>query len=538
MEYQQTTTILRTPIEVSEWTRTHIPLSSLGCRDTTLTLTLPVSLSSLTIRTAVAAEKLLETIRTIETNSLLGKNIEVDPGSFSFSLPLYGWADYHRIILVASGGSCKEKILNFLLEEKEIDTLTNLGLSPSQLKESCSEEELRFFYQAYTQCSSDQQQKRFGEQFRIHYPQLTEQFIRMISETERQFHRQTRENAFENILKILEKSVLGQEYAKSLLTKTIIEQTITTKCEKFLFVGPTGVGKTELAKAVAAFKGVPLITLPMNQYQSRDDYVKIFGVAAKFVGSGNRSHFANEIYTLLSPHVTSKQGSITRFKVSNAVILFDEMEKAHYCVKQSLLTLFDEQHLKIEYTQNVSNIVEHYDFEKSIFICTSNLFQEIVLEHKDSKSTTIADKFKNACTKTGLLNSNNFSPEFLGRITVVPFTPIPKGGCFQKLLKVKLDSFFVITKRDLNLFGICYNDQKPFFEELEKRLYGNGTDIRKIDRWWNNHVLPIFYQNMANWGDPKKTKIVFSFDKTALFVEIFMHIKGFDRFHPIATLPL
>jgi ATP-dependent Clp protease ATP-binding subunit ClpA len=174
----------------------------------------------------------------------------------------------------------------------------------------------------------------------------------------------------------------------------------------FLFAGLTGTGKTELAKAVARVYSASgrLSVYPMTNYSEEHSISGITGVPPGYVGYDSGGRLINDLNA--DPY---------------GVILFDEAEKAHPNVWQSMLSLFDEAW--IEDRRNVKAYGN-----RAIFILTSNAGQEVIRQHYKSMPL---DKLKEEVAK-GLVEYVNpntgkhpFSPEFLGRFTdIIIFNPL------------------------------------------------------------------------------------------------------------------
>ncbi len=207
----------------------------------------------------------------------------------------------------------------------------------------------------------------------------------------------------------LHKRVIGQEAAIGALSKTIRRQRAGLKDPKrpsgsFIFAGPTGVGKTELAKALAEFlfdDEDALISLDMSEYGEKHTVSRLFGAPPGFVGYDEGGQ--------LTEKVRRKPFS---------VILFDEIEKAHPDIFNSLLQILEEGRL----TDGQGRVV---DFKNTIIIMTTNLgSREIV---RGSLGFTLEGDSKNDYDQMkARVNEElkrNFKPEFLNRVDEVIVFP-------------------------------------------------------------------------------------------------------------------
>ena len=236
----------------------------------------------------------------------------------------------------------------------------------------------------------------------------------------------------------LHKRVIGQEAAIAALSKTIRRQRAGLKDPKrpsgsFIFAGPTGVGKTELAKAMAEFlfdDEDALISLDMSEYGEKHTVSRLFGAPPGFVGYDEGGQ--------LTEKVRRKPFS---------VILFDEIEKAHPDIFNSLLQILEEGRL----TDGQGRVV---DFKNTIIIMTTNLgSREIV---RGSLGFTLEGDSKNDYDQMkARVNEElkrNFKPEFLNRVDeVIVFPQLNREELLQivdlfiKRLQQRLDD------RDLKL---------------------------------------------------------------------------------------
>jgi ATP-dependent Clp protease ATP-binding subunit ClpB len=176
----------------------------------------------------------------------------------------------------------------------------------------------------------------------------------------------------------------------------------------FLFVGPTGVGKTETAKALASWlsqEGYNFLRIDANQFSDREALWTLLGAAKGYIGSETPG---------LLPSAISQN--------PKQVILIDEIEKAEQGFYQPLLQLLDEGYVIERSTGNV------YYLNRAIVIITSNLenqrIAEIMETLKDPIEIDIAVRktLENAVVWLNNYKSFKITPEFLGRIdAIVPF---------------------------------------------------------------------------------------------------------------------
>ncbi len=236
----------------------------------------------------------------------------------------------------------------------------------------------------------------------------------------------------------LHQRVIGQDLAIAALSKTIRRQRAGLKDPKrpsgsFIFAGPTGVGKTELAKALAEFlfdDEDALIALDMSEYGEKHTVSRLFGAPPGFVGYDEGGQLTEKIR-----------------RKPFSVVLFDEIEKAHPDIFNSLLQILEEGRL----TDGQGRVV---DFKNTVIIMTTNLGTREITRgalgftlEGDSKNDY--DQMKSRVNES---LKQNFKPEFLNRVDeVIVFPQLTREELLQivdlfiKRLQLRLDD------RDLKL---------------------------------------------------------------------------------------
>src|SRR5438128_1049602 len=195
----------------------------------------------------------------------------------------------------------------------------------------------------------------------------------------------------------LRRRVVGQELALQVISDAIRRsraglQDPHRPLASFLFLGPTGVGKTELARALAEFlfdNEQAMVRIDMSEYMEKHSVARLIGAPPGYVGYEEGGQLTE---------------AVRRHPYS--VILFDEIEKAHPDVFNIFLQILDEGHLTDSQGRTVS-------FKNCIIIMTSNIGSEYILEAKE-----ITEKVRNQIEN---LLHQKFRPEFLNRIDAVVF---------------------------------------------------------------------------------------------------------------------
>jgi ATP-dependent Clp protease ATP-binding subunit ClpB len=214
---------------------------------------------------------------------------------------------------------------------------------------------------------------------------------------------------------VLEKRVVGQEEAVSAVSDAIRRNRAglsdgARPLGSFLFLGPTGVGKTELARTLADFlfnDEKALTRIDMSEYGEKHSVSRLLGAPPGYVGYEQGGQLTE---------------SVRRRPYS--VLLFDEIEKAHPEVFNVFLQILDDGRL----TDGQGRVV---DFKNTIIILTSNLGSDLILEAKEDADIK---------TAIGILLKQHFRPEFLNRIDeTIIFKRLGKGE-IAKIVLVQLEA--------------------------------------------------------------------------------------------------
>lgn len=534
-------TMLTTPLDIWRAVAAHIP-SAEGAvhveadQSVTLNLTLSRHVPVISLRGAVDSERFEESIkklkRHLESDKLFHqpRNHVVKVERFSTMEPLSDWQKFRRVMYEKSGRSCVDLICNYLLNPAEEAQLLYLGLAPVQVEANRTEADFEYFKRVGDRLQAFPERCRaiFGNFQRL-YPNVCRPILEEIWAQPRRAELGNEDDSYPNTLLRLRGDVIGQFLATERMAAALTAQVNLERNQVFLFVGPTGVGKTELAKAASKIKGARLCRFDMNQYQGEVDFNKLFGSASGYVGSTDKPHFAQAI-DQHTPIEVGAEGSTRVYEISNLVLLFDEFEKAHAKVKQSLLTLFDEGYCVMNYTQGRTNISIKYRFKRCVLINTCNLYQQEVLQafQREIECDQIIAMFKQ-CNLVRPLESS-LSQELLGRMTIIPFGFVPRGECYQRLISLKFRSFRSELVEALPCRDVNIENENVILLDLENKLYGDGTDIRRIERYFEA-VRVVIYEQSPRFGTLKTLKITFSSIEGAACIKFSTFIAEFGVYH-------
>ena len=272
----------------------------------------------------------------------------------------------------------------------------------------------------------------------------------------------------------LRRRVIGQDDALKLVSDAIIRQRAGIKDShrpigSFLFLGPTGVGKTEVARALAESlfdSESHIVRIDMSEYMEKYSTSRLIGAPPGYVGYEEGGQLTEKVRR--NPY---------------SIVLFDEIEKAHPEVFNLLLQMLDDGRL----TDSQGRVV---DFRNTIIIMTSNLGSEYLLNGEKDK--------------VEVLLHQTFKPEFLNRIDeIVYFSPLSKE-VQGKIVTKMLNELNARLKESYYSF--------EFTDELKNYILDNSFSLqfgaRPIKRFIQNNIETLIAKNIVQGNVNTESKYV------------------------------
>lgn len=290
-----------------------------------------------------------------------------------------------------------------------------------------------------------------------------------------------------NLEKELNRRVIGQEEAIKAVADSIRRSRsglndANRPIGSFAFLGSTGVGKTELAKALAEQlfdKDDLMIRIDMSEYQERHTVSRLIGAPPGYVGY--------EESGLLTEAVRRKPYSI---------VLLDEIEKAHPDVFNILLQVLEDGRL----TDNKGRVV---DFKNTIIIMTSNIGSNILQEYLESDKEALISKWEEVKSEIKAVMKKSVRPEFLNRIDeIVVFKPLMKAQ-IREIVSLQLNNLKAMLKTK-NIELITKPEAVDF---LAEKGYDIQLGARPVKRTIQKYVTNRLSILLINGAVSENTKI-------------------------------
>ncbi len=300
--------------------------------------------------------------------------------------------------------------------------------------------------------------------------------------------------------KILHKRVIGQEDAVSAVAKAVRRGRVGLKDPRrpigsFLFLGPTGVGKTEISKALAEAifgKEQAMIRVDMSEYMEKHSVSKMIGSPPGYVGHEDGGQLSEKVRR--NPY---------------SVILFDEIEKAHPDVFNILLQVLDDGHITDSQGRKV-------DFKNTIIIMTSNAGAQSIVEPKKLGFSSNEDEKQNyERMKNGVMEEVKriFKPEFLNRIDeTIVFRSLNKED-MKQIVTLMLKDLITRCKKQMDIALTVQNSVKDYIVE---KAYEPKYGARPLRRKIQSEIEDRLAEEILEGRVKKSDKVIVSVKKDAI----------------------
>lgn len=286
---------------------------------------------------------------------------------------------------------------------------------------------------------------------------------------------------------LLGEKVIGQKKAISAISKVIRRNRIGLSdagkpIGSFIFLGSTGVGKTELTKALSEYlfnRRDAMVRIDMSEYQQEHSVSRLFGAPPGYVGYDQGGQ--------LTEAVRRKPYS---------VVLFDEIEKAHPKVFETLLQVLDEGRM----TDGQGRVV---NFKNTIIVMTSNMGQEIIREYllNSELNDSLVQRTLDAVMDQ---MKRRVAPEFLNRIDeVVMFLPLTKDEIAQ-IVKLQLK----LLKKRLLVQDVQIDFDENVTDFLTDKGYIPEFGARPVKRVIDEFIVDALGMSLLN-GEINKTSVIY-----------------------------
>lgn len=301
----------------------------------------------------------------------------------------------------------------------------------------------------------------------------------------------------------LHKRVIGQEEAVSAVAKAVRRGRVGLKDPKrpigsFLFLGPTGVGKTEISKALAEAvfgQEQAMIRVDMSEYMEKHSVSKMIGSPPGYVGHEDGGQLSEKVRR--NPY---------------AVILFDEIEKAHPDVFNILLQVLDDGHITDSQGRKV-------DFKNTIIIMTSNAGAQAIVEPKKLGFASGNDEKQNyERMKSSVMEEVRriFKPEFLNRIDeTIVFRALNKDDMKQIVGLMTKE----LAKRCETQLGITLVVRDAAKQYIVDKAYDPKYGARPLRRKIQDEIEDPLAEKLLDGSIRRGDEVIVTTKKNAIFLE-------------------
>lgn len=286
----------------------------------------------------------------------------------------------------------------------------------------------------------------------------------------------------EDVIYTLKQELLKRIYGQDTAIETVCDAVYTAKAglsdalkpmASFLFVGPTGVGKTQLAKDLADLLMIPLQRFDMSEYTEKHTVSKFIGAPAGYVGYEDGGLLVDTIKR--TPH---------------CVLLLDEIEKAHEDIYNLLLQIMDYGTLSDSHGQKA-------DFRNAIIIMTSNAGARYANRASIGFNSTV-----NAGQAMNKEVKNVFAPEFVNRLSAT----VVFNNLTEEMAKLIVDAKIAVLDTQLKTKDIALEYTAAAKDEILKRGYSQEYGAREIERVISREIKPlvvkeILFGSLKNGGN-------------------------------------
>ena len=268
-----------------------------------------------------------------------------------------------------------------------------------------------------------------------------------------------------NLEENMKKRVMGQDKAIKLVSDAIIRARSGIKdpnrpIGSFIFLGPTGVGKTEVAKTLAyeLFDDERhMIRIDMSEYMESFSVSRLVGAPPGYVGYDEGGQLTEAVRR--NPY---------------SIVLFDEIEKAHKDVFNILLQILDDGRITDSQGRTV-------DFKNTIIIMTSNLGSDYILDNKENKDELINQELR-----------KTFKPEFLNRVDeIITFNSLSKDVVYEILDKIIKNIEDRLSDKDIHI-NITEEAKKYIIDNSYDEFYG----ARPIKRYVSENIETLIARSI------------------------------------------